>query len=93
MNIRQIKLALTVALLDQQKAHKPISLVRKAMGKFEKEVGDYVGLLEKGTTKLNDAIERRSFALRYKHCTLDLDIVQYPRSETRFVQHFDITPN
>jgi hypothetical protein len=93
MNIRQIKLTLTVDLMNQQSSQKPIHFARKAMGKFKNEVGNYLGLLEKGTTKINDAIERRSFALQYEFCTLDLDLVLNRKSKSQFIQGFNIIEN
>ncbi len=93
MNIRQIKLELTVDLLNQQNSQKPIRFAKRAMGKFKNQVGNYMGLLEKGTTKISDAIERRSFALQFEFCTLDLDLVTNRESNIQFVQGFNVTPN
>ncbi len=93
MNIRQIKLELTVDLLNQQNSQKPIRFAKRAMGKFKNQVGNYMGLLEKGTTKISDAIERRSFALQFEFCTLDLDLVTNRESNIQFVQGFNVTAN
>ena len=93
MNIRQIKLELTVDLLNQQNSQKPIRFAKRAMGKFKNQVGNYMGLLEKGTTKISDAIERRSFALQFEYCTLDLDLVTNRESNIQFVQGFNVTAN
>lgn len=93
MNIRQIKLTLTVDLLDQKASRKPIFSARKSMEKFKGEVGKYLGLLEKGRTKLSDVIERRSFALQYEYCTLDLELVTNPINQTQFLQGFDVRAN
>ncbi len=93
MNIRQIKLELTVDLLNQQNTRKPIRFAKKAMGKFKSQVGSYMGLLEKGTTKISDAIERKSFALQFEYCTLNLDLVTNRESNIQFVQGFDVTAN
>ena len=93
MNIRQIKLTLTVDLMNQPSSQKPILFARKAMGKFKREAGNYLGLLEKGTTKISDAIEYQSFALKYEFCTLDLDLVMNHESKIQFVQGFNLTAN
>lgn len=93
MNIRQIKLALTVDLMNQNSTTKPILFAREAMGKFKSEVGEYVGLLEKGTTKISDTVEQRSFALQYENCTLNMDLILNRKSNMQSVQGFDIKAN
>lgn len=92
INIRQIKLALTVDLMNLPTPTNPLSFIQKAMNRFKDEAGNFTGLLFKGNSKMNEGFEKQSFELQFERCTLDLDLVTESFSHRQFVQGFNLKP-
>lgn len=88
MNIRKIKLALTVGLMNSNQSNALIAL-RDLMLGF-KEVGAYLGLTVVGNERINPALIRETYAIRFENCTLDVDLVSNPRTQSQTVQGFQL---
>lgn len=88
MNIRQIKLALTVGLLNSDQ-NNLLNAIKDLMLGF-KEVGAYLGLGVIGKDRLNKAIVKETYAIRFENCTLDVDLVSNTLTRSQSVQGFQL---
>lgn len=89
MNIRQIKLALTVGLINSNAQHNAIQVVKELMAGF-KEVGAFLGLTVVTRSPLNQNHVKKTYALQFENCRLDLDLVSNPLTKNQYVQGFQI---
>lgn len=90
MNIRKIKLALAVDLLNLNAPVSPLFHVKKVMKQFREDAGNFRGLLETGKARLTENIERKSVTLYYENCTVDLDLIYENQSLQPYVQRFEL---
>lgn len=88
MNIRKIKLALTVGLLNAGQDN-VLNAVKGLMLGF-KEVGAFLGARLIGNERLNAALVRERYAIQFENCTLDLDLVSNPFTRSQSVQGFEL---
>lgn len=93
MNIRKMKLALTVDLMNLSAPLAPVTSARNTMSRFENETGIFKGLSETQSTSLNNGIERKVFALRFENVTLDLDLITNSHNSEQFIKGFDLKEN
>lgn len=89
MNIRKIKLTLTVGLLNSDGQHNALGLVRELMGGFQ-EAGRFLGLTRLQNNRLNATHFRETYAMRYENCTLNVDLVSNAETQRQYVQGFRI---
>jgi hypothetical protein len=73
LNLRQLKLDLTVALLNQPPAGNLLQSVKDLMMSFN-EVGSLAGVYESSQELDNDHVQY-SYALQFENVTLDLNTV------------------
>ena len=88
LNIRQIKLDLTVALLNQPHAGNFIQTVKDLMMSIH-EVGSFAGLYESSNQLDNDHIQY-SYALQFENVTIDLNTVSNRSTNNTFVNGFSL---
>lgn len=89
MNIRKIKLALTVGLMNQE-SNNALQVINDLMGTLRDEVGIFLGLKELPSARLSpNAIEQR-YALQYERVTLNIDLISNPKTHTQVVRHFQV---
>lgn len=89
MNIRQIKLALSVGLMNAPSDNNLLTLVKELMLGF-KEVGAFLGLKRVKGADLNRSHVREIYALQFEHCELDLELVSNRQTNSHYVQGFQI---
>ena len=89
MNIRQIKLALTVGLINSNTQQNVIQLVKEMMTGF-KEVGAFLGVRVVTKSPLNQNNIKKTYALQFENCQLDLDLVSNPMTKNQYVQGFQL---
>jgi hypothetical protein len=82
MNIRKIKLALTVGLMNLDPQGNALQFVRELVTEL-KEAGSFLGL---SRVKSNDISE--TYALQFEGCTIALDLVSNPKTQSHSVQGF-----
>ena len=90
MNIRKIKLALTVDLINSGTQKNVIQFVKELMSSFQ-EVGDFLGLRVVKKAALNQSNTRKTYALQFENCRLDLDLVSNVRTKSQYVQGFQLS--
>lgn len=83
LNIRQIKLDLTVALLNQPPAGNLLQTVQDLMMSFN-EVGSLAGVYESSQDLDNEHVQY-SYALQFENVTLDLNTVS-----NRYTNHMAV---
>ncbi len=88
MNIRQIKLALTVELMNAQNDN-ALSLVKELMLTF-KEVGRFIGSKLVKNAPLNPSHVQQTYALQFENCQLDLELVSNRQTNSQYVQRFQL---
>ena len=88
MNIRQIKLALTVALMNAQNDN-ALNLVKVLMLTF-KDVGRFLGSKLVKNAPLNPSHTQQTYALMFENCRLDLDLVSNQNTNSQYVQRFQL---
>ena len=76
MNIRQMKLSLTVDLMNLPVSESPVNYAKEIMDDYRSETGGFQGVLETNKSRINDNMELKSLALRFEHCTLNLELVE-----------------
>ncbi len=91
MNIRQIKLALTVGLLNSQSEHNPLNIVKELMLNFREEVGNFLGLQVIKDAPLSRSHVQQTYALQFERCRLDVDLVSNRQTNSQYVQGFQLS--
>lgn len=89
MNIRKIKLALTVGLMNTPSGN-ALPLIKELMQGFRSEVGSFLGLQEVDRSALNQSHEKQRYALRFERCTIDLDLITNATTNTQVIRRFDL---
>ncbi|HMO38931.1 MAG TPA: hypothetical protein PKC76_12330 [Saprospiraceae bacterium] len=89
MNIRQIKLALTVGLMNAQTDNNALNLVKELMLTF-KEVGNFLGLRVEKEARLNPNHIQQTYALQFENCKLNLEVVSNRQTNSQYVQRFQL---
>jgi hypothetical protein len=87
MNIRKIKLALTVGLMNLDAQGNALQAVREVISDF-KEAGAFLDLRKLKAANLNTSHVSETYALQFENCTVALDVVSNPNTRSQFVQSF-----
>lgn len=90
MNVRKIKLALSVGLVNQE-AGNAVHKLERLMGNFREEVGDLIGRQLVRRTNLNRSHEQQTYALQFEKCTLNIDLISNPITNTQVVRTFSLS--
>lgn len=93
MNIRNMKLALSVDLINLPSLEAPVLWVKNAMNRFSSETGDLTGFLETSAGNIRDGIESKTIELQYEHCTLDLELIRNSSTSKEYIKGFDLKAN
>lgn len=89
MNNRKIKLALTVGLINSENNRNVLDFIKNLMLGF-KEVGAYLGLAMIDNHQLNNSHIKRTYAIRFENCRLDVDLVSNSQTKSQIVQSFQL---
>lgn len=93
MDIRQIKLELTVDLLNLPNSQSPVNFAKEKMDDYKSEIGGFQRVFEKGKSNIGNNIEMRSLALQYEHATLNMDVVEDHFKNEEYLQNFNLLEN
>ena len=93
MNLRKLKLALTVGLINSTTSDNPLKSAQSLMEKYQTEAGKYQGTIETSRTQLNDNLEKSTHALKFDNCTLDVDLISDSRASKSLIQGFNLHAN
>jgi len=89
MNIREIKLAITVKLMNLDTGNY-LNTIQELMQSLTEQVGAFLGL-----QVLKDAILDRDHSLQtlnlqYENCTLNIDLIQNNTTNSQYVNRLDV---
>ena len=90
MNIRQIKLALSIKLLNMP-AGNIMKGILELLYDFESQLGAFVSIDLEKVSALSERQVYQQFILFYEHAVLHIGVVTNPISKTQTLQHFHIT--
>jgi hypothetical protein len=89
MNIRKIKMALTIGLMDQQTSNL-IGEVQNLMNNLSEEVGAYLGSKVVRMAKLNPTHVQQTYAFQYERCTVNVDLISNPATNMQMIRNFSL---
>ena len=89
MDLRKIKLDLTVALLNNATCSNAPKLAKDRLASYS-EVGRFLGtsVLRKKAGGLNH--NERRYSINFEHCTLDLQLITSPADAVYVVNGFEL---
>ena len=87
MNIKKIKLALTVGLINSGTGS-TLGKVRELMHSLEEDVGAMLSSQELKKAVLGPNMVQHSYALQFERCTLNVDVVCHPHTQQEMVRTF-----
>lgn len=90
MNIRNIKLELTVALMNNLSAGNYLGKVKELMSGFRSQVGAFRGEEVLNDTDLDDDHSLKTMALEYDNCIVNIDLVTNNTTRMVYVNRFDL---
>lgn len=93
MNIRKIKLALTVDLLNHLTSDDPVNMAQETMESFCNEIGGYNGIVETENVLIDEKMELSTFDMLYDNCTLSLEVVRNKNTNKEILQGFNLHEN
>lgn len=91
MNIRKIKLALTIALMNTEAHPKSaLKVVKDLMQNFQTEVGNFLGWSVVKNAALDKKHIKRSYKMQFENCSVDLDMVVNLFTKNHYVSGFQL---
>jgi len=90
MNVRNIKLELTVALMNNLSSKNYLGKIKTLMQSFKEQVGAFRGEEELNSTTLDNEHSLKSLALEYDNCILNIDLVTNNTTRHQFINRFDL---
>ncbi len=94
MNLREIKIALTVDLMNLTGSPSTtIDSVQSTMSRYQSEAGSYMGISEKNGANLGEGFFGKTVMLHFENLTLDLELVTNTHSSEQLIQGFDLKEN
>ncbi len=90
MNIRNIKLELTVALMNNLSSGNYLGKVKDLMRGFSNQVGAFRGEEVVNDTDLDNDHSLKTMALEYDNCIVNIDLVTNNTTRMVYVNRFDL---
>lgn len=89
-NLRKIKLALTVGLINKSSGQNLLNSIKELMKSFTDEVGSFIELTTTKHIPLNAALTNQSYAIRYENAVLNVDVVTNRNTNSQYIQGFNL---
>jgi hypothetical protein len=90
MNIRQIKLDLTVKMMNLGNSSNILQSITETMSNFKEEVGAFIDTVLTGDMGLDQYLVKRTYAVRFENCTLSIDLVENQKTHIQYVNGFSL---
>jgi len=91
MNIKKIKLDLTVKFLNFGSNSNILQGVKDAMLSFKEEVGSFHGFTVLNDTGIGQGVVKRTYTMRYDKCTLNVDLVLNQQTRIQYLNGFQLS--
>lgn len=89
MNLRKIKMDLTIALMNNADGFNHLGLAREVVSGYE-EVGRFNGVTFTGEAELDHEHTQTNYALEFDNCTVDVQMIANRSSNTSFINGFTV---
>lgn len=89
MDIKKIKLKLSVNLINLKNSTNLLKSVIMMMQDFKDDVGNYIGLVP-GKFEEKGDISRQAYSIKYERCTLSLDLVVDQTTHNQYISNLDL---
>ncbi|MEO1260587.1 MAG: hypothetical protein AAFZ15_17455 [Bacteroidota bacterium] len=90
MDLRQMKLALTVDLMNLSQSQDLVKFVTNKMHDYSSEIGHLQEITESSPSQLRDQLESQTFNLQFENCILQLDVVGDRLKNQEYLQNFNL---
>ncbi len=90
MNIKKIKLDLTVNLLNQTSNSNILQNVQEAMATWSADVGNFVDTTILNNSGINSDLVKHTYAMQYENCTLNVDVVHNQKTSSQYLNGFSL---
>lgn len=90
MNIRQIKLALSIGLLNMPSGNVLKGILELLYG-FQDQLGVFMSIDLEKVSSLSEQQVYQQFVLFYENAVLRVGVITNPVSKTQILEHFQIT--
>jgi len=89
MNLKNLKLGLTIDLMNNSFNGNAIARIKEKIASFN-GVGQYLGARLMNSFTLNDEHEQQDYSIQFEHVVLDLQVVSHRNNSCQFVSGFEI---
>lgn len=89
MNIRKIKLALTVGLMNLGPTTNILQLVRELLADIQ-DTSAFIGFKKMDIAQISRLGTKETYALQYEHCTIALEVVSNQAHAQQLVHGFKL---
>ena len=89
-NLRNIKLALTVDLINKSSGTNLLNSIKELMKTFSDQIGSFIELTITNQFPLNAALDNQTFAIKYENAILNVDLVTNRNTRSQYVQGFNL---
>ncbi len=89
-NLRKIKLALTVGLMNEASEKNVLNSIKNMLKKFSADLGNFIDSKITKQLSLNAALENRTVAIRYENAVLNVNLVTNRNTRSQYIQGFDL---
>ncbi len=93
MNIRQINLALAVAMIDSAKESSPLVKAKKVLKQFQNEIGRFRGLIIEAGEHLSPVFESQRAQMNFDHCTISIELITNRRNQQQYISGIKLREN
>lgn len=91
MNLRKIKLALTIKLINSNyRKSSALIAVKELMKEFKEDVGAFLGFKELKRSNLDRQHTRSIYSIQFENCTLHLDLVMNIFTKNQYISGFQL---
>jgi hypothetical protein len=90
MNLRKIKLALTIGLVNDPTTN-PVVTIKNAMRDFTDQVGKFLGFVVTGEKVIDENRYSKSYAVQFENCQLQVQLVTNKLNKIQAVRDFKVS--
>jgi hypothetical protein len=90
MNLRKIKLALTIGLVNDPSGN-PVVTIKNAMKEFTDQVGRFLGFVVTGESTIDENRFSKSYAVQFENCQLQVQLVTNKLNKVQAVREFKVS--
>lgn len=90
MNLKKIKIDLTVKLMNLKNQSNTLQIIQESMVSFKEEIGNFLDVVMLNDLGLSPSIVKRTYAMRFEKCTLNVDLVVNQMTKSEYINGFSM---